>query len=163
MFRAFHTLPDSARSESYLYKLLGSYVNNYGFDRFGRKVDSGEDGPRHPYFFSAYIQDKIEFSDLIINAGLRYDYLYLDAWRLKDPNAPRADLTTRKLLDLEKGKPRAYLQPRLGFSFPVTDRTVFHLQYGIFVQPPALTSLYAGLSYYPGSVYLPSIELIPDP
>ena len=163
LFRAFHTLPDSARSESYLYKLLGSYVNNYGFDRFGRKVDSGEDGPRHPYFFSAYIQDKIEFSDLIINAGLRYDYLYLDAWRLKDPNAPRADLTTRKLLDLEKGKPRAYLQPRLGFSFPVTDRTVFHLQYGIFVQPPALTSLYAGLSYYPGSVYLPSIELIPDP
>jgi len=163
LFRAFHTLPDSARDENYLYKLLGTYVNNYGFDRFGRKVDSGEDGPRHPYFFSAYVQDRIEFSDLIINAGLRYDYMYLDAWRLKDPNAPRADLNTRKLLDLEKGKPRAYLQPRLGFSFPVTDRTVFHLQYGIFVQPPALTSLYAGLSYYPGSVYLPSIELIPDP
>ncbi len=163
LFRAFHQLPDSARDVNYLYKLLGSYVNNYGFDRFGKKIDSGEDGPRHPYFFSAYIQDRIEFSDLIVNAGLRYDYLYLDAWRLKDPNAPRADLTNRKLLDLEKGKPRGYLQPRLGFSFPVTDRTVFHLQYGVFVQPPALTSLYAGLSYYPGSVYLPSIELIPDP
>ncbi len=163
LFRAFHSLPDSARDPNYLYKLLGSYVNNYGFDRFGKKVDSGEDGPRHPYFFSAYIQDKIELSDLIINAGLRYDYMYLDAWRFKDPNAPNADLSLRKLLDLEKGKPRAYLQPRLGFSFPVTDRTVFHLQYGVFVQPPALTSLYAGLSYYPGSVYLPSIELIPDP
>lgn len=172
LFRAFHSQPDSARSETAIYRLLGGYVNNYGFDRFGRKIDDDvkdengqlkEAGPRHPYFFSAYIQDKIEFSDIIVNAGLRYDYMYLDAWRLKDPSAPLADLLNRRLLDLDKGKPRAYLQPRLGFSFPVTDRTVFHLQYGVFVQPPALTSLYAGLSYYPGSVYLPSIELIPDP
>jgi outer membrane receptor protein involved in Fe transport len=37
------------------------------------------------------------------------------------------------------------LSPRLGFAFPVTDRTVFHAQYGKYVQNPQLNRLF--LSY----------------
>ncbi|MGC8653899.1 MAG: TonB-dependent receptor [Candidatus Kryptoniota bacterium] len=162
--RTFYLLPDSVRSEDYLNRRLGLWgVNNYGYDRFGNPLDSGPDGPRHPYFAAAYIQDRMEFSDLVINAGLRFDLLYLDAWKLDNPSAPDVDTYNAVLKGLGKGVARAYLEPRLGFSFPVTDRTVFHVQYGKFVQSPPLISLYAGRNYYVGSVYLPAIELIPDP
>jgi hypothetical protein len=126
-------------------------------------LDSGPDGPKHPYFAAAYIQDKIEFSDLVINAGLRFDVFYLDATKLQNPSGPEVDTYTSILESTEKGAVKSYLQPRIGFSFPVTDRTVFHLQYGKFAQAPPLVALYAGRNYYVGSNYLPSIELIPDP
>ena len=38
----------------------------------------------------------------------------------------------------------SYLSPRLGFAFPVTDQTVFHMQFGKFVQAPALDQTYRG-------------------
>lgn len=165
IFIDFFNSPDSVRNNDYVYRYLGGVqgVNNYGFDRFGKPSDAAEDAPRHPYFAAGYFQDKMEFTDLIVNFGLRLDVMYFDSWKFDDPSAPSVDIFNWLLKGLSKSKTKTYLQPRLGFSFPVTDRTVFHLQYGQFVQPPALTSMYAGSSYYPGSVYLPSIELIPDP
>jgi outer membrane receptor protein involved in Fe transport len=40
------------------------------------------------------------------------------------------------------------VSPRIGISFPVTDRTVFHAQYGKFVQQPDLNETYTGYDYY---------------
>ena len=40
----------------------------------------------NPYQFAYYIQDKIEYDYLIINAGLRFDYFEPDGKYLKDPN-----------------------------------------------------------------------------
>ncbi len=37
------------------------------------------------------------------------------------------------------------VSPRLGFSFPVTDQTVFHAQYGKFVQQSRLRDMYQGI------------------
>ena len=42
------------------------------------------------------------------------------------------------------------VSPRLGLSFPVTDRTVFHTQFGKFVQQSRLRDIYQGL-YATGS------------
>ena len=36
------------------------------------------------------------------------------------------------------------ISPRIGFSYPVTDRTVFHAQYGKFIQQSRLNDSYAG-------------------
>jgi outer membrane receptor protein involved in Fe transport len=36
------------------------------------------------------------------------------------------------------------VSPRLGFSFPVTDQTVFHAQYGKFIQQTRLRDIYQG-------------------
>jgi hypothetical protein len=43
---------------------------------------------RKPREFSAYIQDKIEFNSIIINAGLRYDYFDANAHVPTDPTDP---------------------------------------------------------------------------
>jgi len=126
----------------------GISLSNYGYDVFGNKTDSGVFGPKHPTFASAYLQDRIEVGDLIINAGLRYDYISMDTWKLNLSN-PTYDKNTELINDssLTKSGSYAYISPRLGFSFPVTDKTVFHLQYGKFVQAPALEDAFQGITY----------------
>ena len=42
-------------------------------------------------------------------------------------------------------KARSYWSPRIGMAFPVTDKTVFHAQYGKYVQQPELNRMF--LSY----------------
>ncbi|MDZ7374228.1 MAG: carboxypeptidase regulatory-like domain-containing protein, partial [candidate division KSB1 bacterium] len=41
-----------------------------------------------PLELSAYVQDKMEFRDVIVNLGVRFDYFYPDAQVLADPSDP---------------------------------------------------------------------------
>ncbi|MEC8993445.1 MAG: hypothetical protein VX656_19560, partial [Candidatus Latescibacterota bacterium] len=104
------------------------------------------EAPRHPTMGAAYVQDKIEYNDLIVNAGLRIDYFDVDSWRFKDPESPIRNATdfTIDLASMTKTRTFTEISPRLGFSFPVSDRTVFHVQYGRFSQMPALRSSHTG-------------------
>ncbi|MCG3157148.1 MAG: hypothetical protein DKINENOH_03779 [bacterium] len=123
----------------------------YGYDTFGNEVNSdGPEGPRHPYYLSFYAQDKFEARDLVINMGLRLDVMDNDDFTFADPSRPPWDRANQGLFvdQLVKKKAAVELSPRLGLAFPVTDRTVFHLQYGKFVQPPRLTDLYNGPAWY---------------
>ena len=45
---------------------------------------------------------------------------------------------------MEKTATYTDISPRLGMSFPVSDLTVFHVQYGRFSQMPAMRSMFAG-------------------
>lgn len=143
--------PDQARDS--LSTLIGTTLfanfNNYGFDVFGNETtdNDGVFAPKHPLFVSGYVTDRYEVSDLIINAGLRYDYIDMDSWAWTDPLNPGIDRVNHTIPDTSyrKGDTFDYLSPRLGFAFPVTDRTVFHLQFGKFVQAPSLDVAYRGV------------------
>jgi outer membrane receptor protein involved in Fe transport len=127
-------------------------VDAYGYDAFGNKTttqtvyDDGTyiDGPKHPTEFAAYLMDKIEYKDLIINAGLRFDYFDTDDRELVDPANPAVDPATSMLADSAwvNKAPSINLSPRIGFSFPIDDKTVFYLNYGQFVQMPRLNEAY---------------------
>ena len=43
---------------------------------------------RHPVEFSAYIQDKVEKDDMVVNLGVRYDYFNSQFWVLNDFRDP---------------------------------------------------------------------------
>jgi hypothetical protein len=142
--------PDAARDS--LAAFIGSTVfanlNNFGFDVFGNETDEeGLFAPKHPVLASGYLVDKIEVNDIIINAGLRYDYIDMDSWAWANPNLPLIDRQTHLIPDsaLTESNTFSYLSPRLGFAFPISDKTVFHLQYGKFVQSPALDQAYQGV------------------
>ena len=142
-------LADGEGSKQDLIRLLRSTSASdfFGFDEFGRETDGeGLEAPRHPTVAAVFIQDKVEYNDLIINAGLRIDYFDADSWRFKDPAAPERDPTnyTIKLESMEKTATYTDISPRLGMSFPVSDLTVFHVQYGRFSQMPAMRSMFAG-------------------
>ncbi|MBN2279273.1 MAG: TonB-dependent receptor [Candidatus Marinimicrobia bacterium] len=141
---------------------LNGGVDAYGFDLYGNEIDEdkeyrSEDGtllvvteaPKKPVNFSAYLQDKIEYNDLIVNAGLRLDYFDADDKDLKDPENPTVDKDAQMLADeaWEESGPFIELQPRLGFSFPTGPKTVFYLQYGKFTQMPEYSNMYTSTPF----------------
>ena len=108
--------------------------------------------PREPVFAYAYIQDRFELEDFVLNLGLRVDYYDVQAWELRNPQLPYGDTNNPDNLDLNrfdigdfKVKDVEFeLSPRIGIGFPVTESTVFHAQYGRFIQAPELNDMYAG-------------------
>ena len=123
----------------------------YGYDAFGNEINTDDvNGPRNPKFMSAYVQDKFELSDLVINAGIRVDVMDNDDFIITDPSNPPWDQNGRGLDESKITRKDAIVEisPRIGLAFPVTDRTVFHMQYGKFVQSPSLNNLYGSDAYY---------------
>jgi outer membrane receptor protein involved in Fe transport len=130
--------------------LKGVRLNNYGYDFGNSEVDDipGHPGfkPHRPEFADLYIQDKMEFEDLVINAGLRYDYMDIDQRVPKDPgNIPYDADGVIDYTQLIRVPAREYVSPRLGFSFSLSDQTVFHTQWGRFIQQSRLRDVYLGL------------------
>ncbi|MFB0517331.1 MAG: carboxypeptidase regulatory-like domain-containing protein [Candidatus Neomarinimicrobiota bacterium] len=147
-------------------------VETYGYDIYGNEVNARKvynrdqdslswsgnpktgqpifaDAPKQPVFMAGYLQDKIEFNDLVINLGLRFDYFDTDDRTLIRPDSVTVDETSAMILDVESEdcqwkdmKPFTEISPRIGFSFPVTDRTVFYLGYGKFIQVTELNNVY---------------------
>lgn len=89
----------------------------------------------HPIEISAYMQDKLELGDMIINAGLRYDYFNPDG------KVPEQFYNTR---DAEKRDAKSSYQvsPRFGIAYPISDKGVIHFSYGHFFQVPNYEHLY---------------------
>ena len=93
---------------------------------------------KEPDYGAAYIQDKFEFEDLTINAGLRFDYFnpksdhYIDLDNLDQ--------------GMKKVEAKSEFSPRLGISFAVTDKSVMYASYGHFFQPVELGELYQSLN-----------------
>ena len=113
---------------------------------------------RKPIEFSAYLQDKIELKDLIINIGLRYDFFHPDGQLLTDPSDPdiyrprkienlKKTLAERRTYWYKKPSNKYQLSPRLGVAFPITDKGVIHFSYGYFFQIPNFEYLYQNQEY----------------
>jgi len=148
-------------------------VNFMGWDVDGEnKIDDGPYGPNKPSFASAYIQNKFEYKDLVLNFGFRYEMVDLKALRpvdyYTDPETgermngvedPFMDTMADWLSDgtqdidgdgivdeagWDRTEPYHYILPRFNFSFPVTDLTVFYALYGKYIQMPALEQVYRG-------------------
>ncbi len=102
---------------------------------------------RKPTEFSAYIQDKIEFDGLIINAGLRFDYFDSDGPIFADETNPdfvfeerRQEFSDEEVFASASSKTQ--VSPRLGVSFPISETGVVHFSYGWFFQVPNFELLY---------------------
>lgn len=93
---------------------------------------------KEPVYAAAYVQDKFEYEDLTVNAGIRFDYF-----------DPKSDHYI-SLEDLSEGTEpvdaKYKFSPRLGISFAVTDKSVMYASYGHFFQPVELGELYQSLN-----------------
>jgi outer membrane receptor protein involved in Fe transport len=97
-----------------------------------------------PMEASLYLQDKMEFEGMIANVGLRWDLWDQNVKYNPNVYAPfrMYDSTLNQYIYTKdamnvKTPIIARLQPRLGMSFPVSINTVFHLNYGSFMQRPS--------------------------
>ena len=124
----------------------GVQINSYFIDvsnflsvRSNRQL---ENYTAHPFEAAAFVQDKMEFEGLIANIGLRFDLWYSGVDYYPDLYTPFGNPDSLGRFDpsnAQREKPPVYgrVQPRLGFSFPISMNTVFHLNYGAFMQRPS--------------------------
>lgn len=129
-----------------------------------------------PTELSAYLQDKMEFKELIVNVGVRVDYFDPDANVLADDEDPNIfspaklsntffdtngngiqdanergkTVADRKKYWYKKASAKMKISPRFGASFPITDRGVIHFSYGHFFQTPNFERLYANPGFKVG-------------
>lgn len=126
-----------------------NYFGGNGYDVDGNTADNDWDGAFTPILASAFITDAIEYEDLIINVGLRYDYINPNSMKLVDPANPQlgVDLTTSPWTinpaGWEKVTPSSTVSPRINVVFPVSDKTKFRATYGNYVQMPNLSQMYS--------------------
>ncbi|MFC2103590.1 TonB-dependent receptor domain-containing protein [Bacteroidota bacterium] len=103
--------------------------------------------PREPIIAYFYLQDRFELEDLVLNLGLRVDYYDIKSHQLRNPELPYVGGLDANRFDIDDFKVRDVefeLSPRIGLGFPVTESTVFHAQYGRFIQAPELNDMYGG-------------------
>ena len=130
---------------------------DFTYDHFMGATEGGErwnlmnvfDGT--PYEGGVYIQDKIEFSGLIVNAGLRLDFFDQNREapsNLFDPLAYE-ETTEGNVTPGLPGKPvmkktemQVAFAPRLGISHPISEYTVLHFVYGHFYQRPSWNKMF---------------------
>ncbi len=93
-----------------------------------------------PLVAAAYIQDRADFEDLVVRAGVRFDYL--DA-KAKVRAFPESLGSVPSISDSFLPVPPKYrLSPRLGISYPITERVKFRFSYGHFFKNPVFANLY---------------------
>ncbi|MDD5607156.1 MAG: TonB-dependent receptor [Ignavibacterium sp.] len=91
-----------------------------------------------PFEGAAYVQDKIELPYLVINIGLRFDYLNSNVKFRSNPLDPNSMVTV---------KSRSQISPRFGIAHPISDRTKLHFSYGHFFQNPDFEYLFENNQY----------------
>lgn len=218
--------------------LINNITGGYGYSLYGDSEVDGEDlatfiledntkpvssyneKPYQPIYYGGYIQDKIEFRDIVLNMGVRVDVFdnntlvlkdlyarrpiqradqvsnrpanigadyavyYNDAQevvgyrdseaRFYDTNGERANAgdvllsgkpiqtSPRISADMfEDYKPQVSFMPRIGVSFPVTDRALFFASYGVVTQRPS-TNSWQDLSGYVGTGGINNTNLKPE-
>ncbi len=97
---------------------------------------------RKPYEFSAYIQDKMEYDIMIINAGIRFDYFEPNSKIPYDLKNATHNPLFPDPYTLKDATAKYQISPRLGASFPISDQGAIHFSYGHFFQMPSFENLY---------------------
>jgi outer membrane receptor protein involved in Fe transport len=113
------------------------YDIDWDFKQFYNDNPYGERYTSQPMYASAYIQDKMEYDHFVINLGLRYDYRDAD---ISYNVTPENTTATYKKADT-----KSRVSPRLGVSFPISEKSVMHFNYGVYYQVPRYTYLYTNL------------------
>ena len=143
----------------------------FNFDGYGYRVDiqgdstsnrvvrlldenSGQDRAKHPRNVALYAQDKFEREGVVMNGGLRWDWLSVDAPAFRDPvfllgnpSDPTNIPDSLESGDLAPARTYSRISPRFGLSFPVDEKTILRFNYGQFFQAPTLRDLYVNYRY----------------
>ncbi len=93
-----------------------------------------------PKEFSSFVQDKMEFEDLVVNAGLRLDMRILDDKAVKDYEKKYSEGIPGYEEKIDRIK--AAVSPRLGISHAISETSKLFFSYGHLYQLPQYTLVF---------------------
>lgn len=102
------------------------------------KIDDSLD--QSPIEWAWFVQDKLEFDQkLVVKAGLRFEYFDIGEKAIIDPRTPTDRIgSPENFRDVD---PKFYVSPRVGISYPISDKGAFRIAYGHFVQMTAYNEM----------------------
>ncbi len=126
------------------WKAMVQYWDTLGTQRYRAVADSEATRYRNytirPLEVAAYLQDKIELGDVIMNLGVRLDAFQPNELTVTNPRVESYSLAND--LNTSSAEWQLQLSPRFGLSFPISPTGVFHVAYGHFFQMPSFQKLY---------------------
>ncbi|HUF90063.1 MAG TPA: TonB-dependent receptor, partial [Gemmatimonadota bacterium] len=101
-----------------------------------------------PRVGAAYLQDRLDFGDLVIDVGLRWDYWDPNTVFPALPGKVDCSIATTtsgpcREAGVREARSRSEWSPRIGVAHPITDRTQVRLSYGRFYQLPELRHFFS--------------------
>ena len=128
---------------------------------------------RKPKEMALYLQDKIEYDGIVINAGVRLDGLDVDAEQIANFFEPSVEAeykykngqtqTYRKPVRNGQVDTKWFLQPRLGISHPISENAAMHYSWGKFYSPPSFSTLYDDYGSFANPSYPTIFDVNADP
>ena len=104
-----------------------------------------------PREYSAYLQDKMEFQEMVVNIGLRYDHFDPNTVYPSNLRNPANQLKYPDKKDQEstylKADVKEQVSPRFGLAYQLSDAAKLHFSYGHFFQAPPLYAFYQNHSF----------------
>lgn len=92
----------------------------------------------NPFQAAYYLQDKMEWEGMIVNAGLRFDFWYLGE---KYKIIKNGGITTWEEFD-KNDRFQMMISPRLGISHPISETAVMHFAYNYQNQLPQMQFIF---------------------
>ena len=100
-----------------------------------------------PFEGSFYIQDKMEFDEMVINLGLRYDYFNPNTFYPSDYRNPLNLISNVNTSEILKANVQSSISPRFGLAYQIADEAVLHFSYGHFFQIPPMYAMYTNSNW----------------
>jgi len=133
---------------------LGDYQDGFASIQPGRVANSEDVFRATPHLAAAYVQDRFSYKGLILNLGLRWDgwapgpevdeaienadeYIFVFDADVESYNSNTTDLFGLRW--------KQRLSPRVGLSFPISNKDKFFFNYGHFSQWPRWNYVYSQL------------------
>lgn len=128
----------------YRKNVQAKYIEGYD-PKFPQYITYNTEFDYYPWRGAWYLQDKIDYTSVVYNFGIRVDYFH--------PRSSRPALEERLVGERsewilnherrEPASPKVQVSPRMGVALPVTATDVLHVNYGHFFQMPQFEFLYA--------------------
>jgi outer membrane receptor protein involved in Fe transport len=100
-----------------------------------------------PLSFAAYAQDRMEWNDLTVRAGVRLEYFDARATLPSDLANPANAIEGAPVSVPKRTRAKIALAPRLAVSFPISVNASVFFSYGHFYQFPALGVVFSNANY----------------
>ncbi len=110
---------------------------------------------KQPVEISAYIQDKMEFDEMTLNIGLRYEYFDPNTIYPTQPRNPGNQLdfpdNPEKMSEYPDANVKTSFSPRFGLGYQLGNSALLRFSYGHFTQFPPFSTMYQNNSYVIGT------------
>ena len=100
-----------------------------------------------PVQFAAYAQDELEWNDLVLRAGARFEFFDARSSLPSDLANPANSISGAPQSVPVATSNKFYLAPRVGILYPIDKRSALFFAYGHFYQMPPLGDAFTNADY----------------